>query len=187
MRKAIRFVALLFSLVIIVIVLLGAIAPSQLLVERSITINAPQEIVSTHMFHFNNFIKWNPWTSQNKRIQAQVIGQDGKVGSILAWQGGGNNIGAGELETTFISEQEMEYRLTLTEPIEQKGDGFMRVMAAPDGKTTAVWGLSIAAPFPVNGLLFITGLSRRLDQDFDRGLQQLKQNCEQPTTRSTGQ
>lgn len=179
MRKVIRFFALLFSLAFIIVIVLGLIAPSEFRTERAININAPQEQVAKQMFYFSNLDKWGPWKRLDKDLKSQVIGTDGKEGAIYTWEGNGE-VGSGELENKFISENEMQYVLNITTPWEQKGNGYMRVMKSGDGNTIAIWGLSIESTFPINGLLMVVGMTGKLDKFFDEGLHNLKTICEQP-------
>lgn len=173
MKKVLKVLGITLAILVLIVVVLGLIAPKEFGVERSITINAPQSSVANQMFHFSNFHNWSPWQDMDPNMQSEVIGEDGKEGAVYQWKGN-DNVGSGEMKNKFTSNNEMEYEMHFKEPFENEADGYWRVEDAGSGHTKAIWGFKSPASFPMNGIMMVMGMEKMLAKDFDKGLNKLK-------------
>ncbi len=173
MRTVLKVVGVLLVIVIATVVVLGLIAPNEFKTERAIVINAPQDAVVNEMFYFKNFNHWSPWSRLDPNMQTQVIGEDGKVGTVYEWKGN-DDVGSGIMRNKFVTDRELQYEMNFKEPWESTANGYWRVEDAGGGKSKAVWGFRSPAAFPMNGLMMAMGMTKAISKDFDKGLINLK-------------
>jgi hypothetical protein len=176
MKKVLKFLGIFIALLVVVVVILGLIAPKEFNVERSVTINTPQPVVADHMFHFGNFHNWSPFHQMDPGISDLVIGDDGKEGAMYQWKG--EKAGEGEMKAKFVTANELQYDMHFKEPMEQDADGYWRAEDMGNGQTKAIWGFKCAYPFPLNGVMMAVGMEKMLGKNFQDGLNNLKKYSE---------
>ncbi|MEZ4936271.1 MAG: SRPBCC family protein [Crocinitomicaceae bacterium] len=80
---------MLISLIIfgslLIIGLAGFLFPRNILVKRSIPIQAKSEIIWEQISDLNNFKVWNPWSAKDPNIQIEITGIG--IGSEYKWNG----------------------------------------------------------------------------------------------------
>jgi uncharacterized membrane protein len=107
---------MIFTLIGIALVALIAFALYQgsslqkILIEKTITINAPKEKVFDLVKYLKNFPKWSPFLVQDPSQKYEVKGIDGTVGAQYYWEGNkGKDLGYQEIvkikEQTFIGKK----------------------------------------------------------------------------------
>jgi uncharacterized membrane protein len=107
---------MIFTLIGIALVALIAFALYQgsslqkILIEKTITINAPKEKVFDLVKYLKNFPKWSPFLVQDPSQKYEVKGIDGAVGAQYYWEGNkGKDLGYQEIvkikEQTFIGKK----------------------------------------------------------------------------------
>jgi effector-binding domain-containing protein len=178
MKKVLRFIVILLLILIVGVVVLGLIAPKDVTVERSLTINAPTDAVFTQMGNFRNWEHWSPWYRADPTSKIVYSGEDGKAGSSYHWTGDPKKTGEGEMTATEINGTSMKYALHFLKPWEQKADGFIKAEDAGNGTTKASWGFSAHYPFPWNAMLVFMDMDKMLGKDFEAGLKNIKDYVE---------
>ena len=176
MKKALKVIGVIIAILVVVVVVLGLVAPKDYSLERSITINAPQSSVADYMFHFKNFPEWSPFHAMDASIQDNITGDDGTEGAVYSWKG--KEAGAGEMKAKFITDKELQYDMLFKEPMENTANGYWRTEDAGNGQTKAVWGFKSQSPFPLNGIVMAIGMERMLGENFADGLSRLKTRVE---------
>jgi uncharacterized membrane protein len=107
---------MIFTLIGIALVALIAFALYQgsslqkILIEKTITINAPKEKVFDLVKYLKNFPKWSPFLVQDPSQKYEVKGIDGAVGAQYYWEGNkGKDLGYQEIvkinDQTFIGKK----------------------------------------------------------------------------------
>lgn len=176
--KVLKIIGIVVLLVLLIVVVLALIAPKSYQVERSIVIDAPQNLVFRHMQLWSNFSTWSPWAEHDSTMTFTIEGVDGQEGAKYIWQGDPKKTGTGEMTNSGVkANEEMSFHLHFKTPWESHADGYMRVAEAGDS-TKASWGFYGKYPIPWNIMLLFTPMDKMIGPDFERGLQLLKDKVE---------
>lgn len=173
MKKILRFIGILLLIVIAAILLIGLIAPKETKSEVSILINAPKEVVADYMLHYGHFKDWSPWQKLDPNMKIEITGEDNAAGTKYSWEGN-KDVGKGEMVTKEIKDGEMDYTMRFIEPFESTAEGFWKVEDAGNGQTKASWGFTSSASYPMNGIMMVMGMKKKIEKDFNEGLNKLK-------------
>ena len=86
----ITFLYILGGLVLL-IVILGMIAPKNYNVFRTITVNKPKSEVFQEIRMLKKQREWSPWSKKDPNMKIEYTGTDGEVGAKSAWVGNKGN------------------------------------------------------------------------------------------------
>jgi len=173
MKKFLRFIGILLLIIVAGVVILGLIAPKDITVERSVTINAPKAVVADQMLQYKNFHNWSPWQDLDPNMKSEIIGPERTAGTKYVWKGT-KKVGSGEMIVREARGDELQYTLNFKEPWESKADGHWSVEDAGNGQSKAIWNFTTHSSFPMNGIMMAMGMKKYLASDFDKGLNKLK-------------
>jgi len=176
-QKAMKIVRIvlfgLFGLVLLYLIF-ALLGPSQARVERSITIDAPQDVVWEYVNSLQDMEEWNPWVELDTAMEASYSGEPGAVGSTYSWVSDSVNVGVGTQTITqvipkdsIITEREFEGMGTST--------SWVRLEANSADQTTVSWGLYSEFPFLARPALLFMDLEEAITRDYDKGLAELKE------------
>lgn len=177
MKKFLRFIGVLLLVIVAGFLILCFIAPKETVLNRSIVINAPKEVVWDQMVKFKNWSNWSPWQEKDSTIVVTLTGDEGKPGSSYSWTS--KNSGSGTITNMGIEGSKMMFRMHFKEPFEAEPDGYVMVGDAGSGTTKATWGFHGENNFISGGMMKMMELfGMGLTKDYDRGLQLLKNYSE---------
>lgn len=163
---------------ILLVIIIGLIAPKKYQVERFLVINAPRELVFEHVVYWKNWNAWSPWAENDPQMNVTILGVDGQEGSTYKWVGDPKKTGEGEMTNTGVKEkEEISYHLHFIKPWESHSDGYVRLSEADEG-TKVTWGFYGETPFPWNIFMLFMSMDKMISKDYDRGLELLKNICE---------
>ncbi len=158
----------------LLLIILAAIAPKEMRVERTAIINARPESVFLHLRYYENRLAWYPWFQMDPNLKTTIEGEDGVVGTIFRWEGN-KKVGKGEQELlSIVPNQQIRERLTFTEPYESDVDTWYQLRHR-NGATELKWGFQSPIFFPFNILAMVWGMEKGIARDYDKGLENLKQ------------
>lgn len=166
-------------LLIIPVLFLLSSCKEEYAVERSIVIDAPQEVVWQQVKYFKNWMYWSPWYAKDSTMVWSFSGTDGDVESAYAWSS--EESGSGEMSNTGMTEgEELLYHTHFLEPWESETDGYVR-LSSVDGGTEVKWGFS----GEVKGIasLFLN-MDKMVGPDFEAGLALLKTHAEKEAAKA---
>jgi len=176
--KALKIVGIIVLILIVIIIVLGLIAPKSYLVERAVVINAPKDLVFTHVQYWKNWEAWSPWSEKDTTMTTSIEGTDGEAGSVYKWIGDPKSTGKGEMTNTGVKpSEEIAYHLKFIEPMASESEGYIRLSDA-EGGVQAVWGFAGKDPFPWNIMCLFISMDKMIGGDFEKGLSNLKNLCE---------
>lgn len=176
--KVLKIIGIILLVLVVLIIVLGLIAPKEYAVERSVTINAPKELVFNHVVKFRNWVAWSPWAEKDSTMTYTVDGKDGQEGAVYKWVGDPKITGTGEITNTGVKpNEEMIYHLHFIVPWEDESDGYTRVADA-EGGTKVSWGMYGKNKFPWSIMALFMSMDKMMGPDFERGLELLKGICE---------
>src|SRR5919204_1840552 len=84
--------------VVLVLAFVGFVAsrPSTYKVERTLTVNAPAEVVFAQVADFHKWDAWSPWAKIDPNMKTSFDGAPGAIGSSYAWEGN-KEVGTGKM------------------------------------------------------------------------------------------
>ncbi len=174
--KILKYLGIGLLVILVIVLILGLIAPNDIRFERSISIKAPAPVILGQIKSLKNMQKWSPWVELDPNMKNIFEGTDGEVGSKNSWSGN-DDVGEGSQTITSISDTKVEADLHFIRPFESKSKVDYTLTA--DGEQTKVtWGFSTTKSFPMNGLLMVMIKMGGMNKDFDKGLGKLKALCE---------
>lgn len=165
----------LVGLVVLGVFSIPIFLPKNYSIEKTITINAPADVIYDKVADLNQYRDWNPWSQMEPEASKTVSGTPKTLGHRYEWRG--NKIGTGSLTVKKVMPNKaVDIELAFIKPwksIAQDNWTF-----APEGnQTKVIWKNHGPLAYPTARLMgpFI---SKNLNQQFEVGLQNLKTLCE---------
>ena len=178
-KKLLIAVGLFVVLVVVIVGIGAAVAPTECKIEREVTINRPKAAVFDYVRFLKHQNTWGPWAKRDPQLKQEYRGSDGSVGFVSAWKSENGELGSGEQEITRVVDGErIETQLRFNEPFENKGDAFMTTEAAGPETTKVKWGLKTQFPRPLNAMLLVVDMDKMMGADLEEGLSSLKKVME---------
>lgn len=168
--RALKITGIIIGALIVLVLLLGAIAPKEMKTAKSITIDAPVEQVFNTVNDLKTWEKWSPWKDMDPDMVITMGEKSVGEGASYTWTG--EESGSGKMT---ILDSEPGKRLT----VEVDFDGMGSAKAPwtfdsqPEG-TYVTWGFDSKMPYPFNAMLLFMDMSEAVGNDFERGLNKLK-------------
>ncbi len=163
-------------LILVAIPLVAAIfVQKDFVVERSVLIEKPKDEVFEYVKHLKNQNNYGKWNLIDPDMKNTYTGEDGTVGFINAWESENDSVGIGEQEILKIVEGErMDTELRFIKPFEATNLASIFTSAEGDAQTKVTWELRGSFPYPMNLMMLFMDLEGQVGQDFEEGLQNLK-------------
>ena len=176
--KALKIIGIIIGVLVVIVLVLGFIAPKSYETERTIVINAPKALVFDYCKYWEKWEKWSPWSDMDPTMEYTLEGKDGEVGAVYRWIGDPKLSGSGTMTMTGINDlEEVTYHLQFLEPWEDQSDGYTRVTDVKNGVQVA-WGIYGKSAFPWNIMMLFRSMDAMMDEDFNKGLAMLKEIAE---------
>lgn len=158
---------------IAVYLILCLIGPSAMKVERSITINAPADLIKSKLIDLKFFQEtWSPWTEKDPAMKVTYTGEMGKEGSSMAWVSDVKDVGVGSMTYMYTRGD------TVMETLHFDGhgsDAHIYHVVTSDGDSSKVsWIMSDPCPFPFRAMMLFMNMDKMVGPDFEKGLAKLK-------------
>ena len=169
--RIIKIIGGVIGALVLVILILGLIAPSHTHIERSVTVQAPHDHVWYYVSSFAGMVQWSPWRELDPD-QVAVIKNDGAVGALYTWSGN-EDVGKGEQTITSINETEVVTHLHFIDPFDAEADATTSVIKSEDG-VKVTWSYDADAPYPMNVMNLLMDMDKMLGPDFQKGMDKLK-------------
>lgn len=164
--------------IILILILLGLIAPKNYEVSRSIVIDKDLKEVFQYLKLVKNQDHWSPWKKKDPNMVQSFIGTDGEVGFVSKWKGN-KQVGEGEQEIINIIENEsIDTQLRFFKPWKSESIGHINVNPVEDQHTLVTWGFSGKNKFPFSIFMLFMSMEKMVGEDFEEGLASLKEVLE---------
>jgi len=175
--KALKIIGAILLTIIVIMGILGAIAPKSFQVERSIEIEAPADKIFKYLNLWEYYEKWSPWQELDPDMKIEITGTDGAEGSVYSWEGT-EKVGKGKMTKTKVeANQLVEYNLHFMTPFESHNEGYMSMQPSGNGYKVS-WGMKGKSPFPFNIMGLFYNMDKLIGKDFEKGLNKLKSTVE---------
>ncbi|MGB6427609.1 MAG: SRPBCC family protein [Methyloceanibacter sp.] len=110
------------ALLILAFVVVVALQPSELKVERTAAIAAPSAEIFPHVNDFHNWEAWSPWAKLDPNAKIAFEGPDSGTGASMSWAG---NDKVGEGKMTMIEsapDDHLNIKVDFVKPFEGSVD-----------------------------------------------------------------
>jgi uncharacterized protein YndB with AHSA1/START domain len=161
------------AVVVILLLIVAAVQPSQFSISRSATIAAPPATVFANVNDFHKWQAWSPWAKMDPNARNTFSGPDAGVGAAFAWSGN-NKVGAGQMTITESRPAELIHiNLEFERPM--KAINLTEFTFKPDGSQTVVtWTMSGKNGFMAKLFVLFMNCDKMIGGQFEKGLAQLR-------------
>lgn len=169
--KALKIVAGLLVVAIVVVLGLAMRQPDVFAVQRTATIQAPPEKIYAVLEDLRRWQEWSPF--ERDPGMKRTISDPGKgKGATYAWDGN-SNVGAGRMEITDATPpNKLVLKLDFIKPF--AGSNVVEYTLVPKGNATDVtWSMRGPRPFISKVISVFVDMDRMVGQDFEAGLAKL--------------
>ena len=170
--KILKVVGIIVAIIIVLAIILVVALPTKYNVERTITIDAPKNIVFNEVVKFENFVKWSPWSKLDPNMTYEITGSDGEVGAVYSWSGN-DSVGTGSMTTVAVTEDRIDQKLDFTSPWEAHDMTYYEFEDTPDG-IKVIWGMDGTLARPMNLMGLFMSMEDMIGTNYEEGLENLK-------------
>lgn len=179
--------AVLIGIVALIVILAVVIQnrPSAFLIERSAVISAAPEQVFDQVNDFRAWQAWSPWEKMDPDLKRDYGGAPAGVGATYGWVGN-RKVGEGRM-TIQQSDRpsRVVIKLEFLKPMTATNTATF-TFTPTSGGTKVNWAMSGSHDcFAAKAFGLFCNLDKMVGRDFERGLANMKQVCEQ-TPAATG-
>lgn len=163
---------------VVLIGILGMIAPKSFKMERSIDVNVSQEKAYNALKSLKIQNEWSVWGQKDPNQKSEYHGTDGEVGAIHHWAGN-KDVGEGEQEIKELHPNELiKTELRFLKPWKATNDAWFKIKANDDTSSNVAWGFSGDMKFPMNIMMLFMNMDKTVGKDFEEGLANFKSYIE---------
>lgn len=174
--KALKILGIVIVVLVLVVAVLGMVAPNSYVVERTLSINASKDLVMGQLVSLKERQTWSPWVELDPNQEVSYEGEDGQVGAVVKWSGN-EDVGKGEQLITEITDDAVSMQLKFIEPYEDIAM-VKNTVSETDGGVDVAWIMEGNMPFPMNIMGLFMNMDEMIGKDFERGLAMLKDKVE---------
>jgi len=157
------------------LLILGLIAPREVGMTRTATINAPKDMVFRTVNDLSTWEHWSPWKEMDPDMEVTLGDSHTGPGAYFTWQG--EDSGSGKMRIVSASAPD-SLQTHVAFDGQGEADAFWHFEPVPSG-TQVSWGFQSDFPYPLNATLLFMDFEGALQKDYDRGLELLKKYVEE--------
>lgn len=151
--------------------------PSEMIVEKSIVIDQPKDVVFDYLKFSKNMDHYSVWNMKDPHKKTEYIGTDGSVGFIYKWDSTEKSVGAGKQKiTNLIKGERIEYEMIFERPMKNTGTSKFLISEVNPKQTMVTWDFRGPTKFPMS--LFKGIFQKMLGKDLMASLENLKKILE---------
>jgi ribosome-associated toxin RatA of RatAB toxin-antitoxin module len=164
---------------IVLLVVIAALQPSDFRVTRSASIAAPASVVFSKVNDLRAYQQWNPWAKFDPAAKYSHSGAPAGVGASLAWAGN-SQIGEGRLTITDSRPNELvRMKLEFIKPFASVATADFTFARGTD-ETAVTWSMSGSKNFMSKLIGLFMNMDKMIGGQFEEGLATLKTLSEAP-------
>jgi|GEM_PF-6801877 len=172
---------LVIGLILLVLLILGFIAPKTYVIEREIEINAPKNHVYEFMNSLESLYQWSTLEHADSALDISFVGTTGTVGSFATWESKEESTEGRETILNINPFYRIKTEIRRLRPWESLNHNTVSVRGQ-DETSTVIWHFDGHSPFPFNIRHLFTDMDEELGPTFERGLSILKKRAERTFT-----
>lgn len=161
---------------VVILLLIALLLPNSYTITKSIEVNASQEICYDKIANLNHYKDWNPFAKMEPNAPSIISGPPHTIGHQYTWDG--KKIGTGGLTIIKLApNSSIELELEFLKPFKSKAIDTWKFDELNNNKTNITWSNSGELKYPVARLMGPM-IRKNLDQQFTKGLENIKFLCE---------
>ncbi len=165
------------ALAIVLAALFAWIQPSEFRIERSVSIDAPANLVIAQIEDFRRWGAWSPWEKIDPKMRREYGGPASGVGSTYHWVGN-EEVGEGRMTITEVRPlTEVGIRLEFITPVAMTNQTTF-TLEPVGGGTKLVWAMAGHNDFVGKVVGLFMDMDSVVGGDFEKGLGALAKVCE---------
>lgn len=164
---------ILITLVILIglLCLVSLFLPRTVVVERSLVMNTPGNVIFEEVNTLKNWEKWSPWMRLDPKVQLTYKGPQSGVGASYSWKSMVKNVGSG---TVTVLNSVPGDSLTTSIEFEGMGKAMATYKFTKEGEGTKVrWSMVNDMGMNPMGKFFGLAMDKMIGPDFEKGLHYL--------------
>lgn len=177
MLRIVLIVLGVLAAIVLLLVVVVAMQPSDFRITRSAIINAPAVAVFEQVNDLHKWEAWSPWEKLDPNMKRTYGGQPAGVGASYSWSGDDN---VGEGTTTIAANrpsESVQIKLEFVRPFACSND--VEFTFVPEGEQTKVtWSMTGQNGFMAKAFGLICDMDKMVGGQFEEGLANLKKVAE---------
>jgi hypothetical protein len=159
--------------IVVVLVAVVAMQPSEFRIARATTIAAPAPAVFAQVNDFHKWEAWNPWGKLDPGVKQTYEGAPAGTGAVYTWSGN-SQVGAGRMTVVESRPSDLvRIKLEFFKPM--AGTSMADFTFKPEGDQTAVtWTMTGTNTFVAKALGLVMNMDRMIGGQFEKGLADMK-------------
>jgi hypothetical protein len=159
--------------IVVVLVAVVAMQPSEFRIARATTIAAPATVVFAQVNDFHKWEAWNPWGKLDPAVKQAYEGAPAGTGAVYTWSGN-SQVGAGRMTVVESRPSDLvRIKLEFFKPM--AGTSMADFTFKPEGDQTAVtWTMTGTNRFVAKALGLVMNMDRMIGGQFEKGLADMK-------------
>ena len=167
------YIGLALAAIVVVLVAVVAMQPSEFRIVRSAAVSAPAAAVFAQVNDFHNWHAWDPWGKLDPASKNTFAGAAAGEGAIFTWAGN-NKVGEGTM-TLMESRPSERIRIKLEFRRPFKATNTAEFTFRPEGNQTVVeWSMSGRKDFMAKAFGLVMNMDKMVGGEFEKGLAQMK-------------
>jgi uncharacterized protein YndB with AHSA1/START domain len=173
-KRVIKYILLAIAALIMLFLVVVAIQPNEMHVERTATIPAPPADVFAQVNDFHKWQAWSPWERVDPNMKRTLSGPTEGEGAKYGWVG---NADVGEGEMTIAESRPNELiriKLEFFKPFAGTNTAEFTFKPVGDGQTSVTWAMFGPKNFLSKAICLFMDMDQMIGGQFDQGLANLK-------------
>ncbi len=167
--------------IISLLLIIAAFLKKKYNIERSVAIERNLSDTYEFISSLQNQDGFSKWANIDPDMKKEYLGIDRTIGFTSRWESNHKQVGTGEQEITkLISNERMETKMRFFKPFKGEADGYFITSKMTETETKVSWGFNSKMPYPFNIMLVLFKMEEKLGADFELGLQNMKNQMENP-------
>lgn len=156
---------------VLLIVIVGIFLPRQVRVQRSLSMNAPTDVIYGEINNLKSWPKWSAWHRLDPKMEITYAGPEAGPGASYSWKSTHKDVGNGTMSITSGAADSIATQMDFME----HGKASATFRFTKDGNATKVtWTmLSDMGSNPVAKLFGFLFMDKMVGSDFEKGLHNL--------------
>jgi hypothetical protein len=167
------YILIAIAVIIIGLIVLVVIQPTDFRVVRTATVSAPASDVFAQVNDFHKWEAWSPWAKIDPAMKQTYEGAPAGTGASYAWNGN-NQVGEGRMTITESRPSDLiRIKLDFFRPFAATNQA--EFTFKPDGKQTVVsWSMTGKRNFMFKAMGLFMSMDKMIGGQFEKGLASMK-------------
>ncbi|MDQ3015356.1 MAG: SRPBCC family protein [Bacteroidota bacterium] len=172
MKPFLKKVGIWAGIILLAIILFSFLLPTEVTVERKITINAPMDRVFEQVNDLRNWEKWSPWKRMDPMMEMTFSNPPVGQGAFYKWVSKDKHLGTGTMTLAKVTNNE---EIVTALHNEDWGDSNSTFAFGNKGKEVLLtWKMTNKVGVMPWSRYFALAMKSQLKKQFDKGLEGIK-------------